>query len=167
MFIKTTKAGYTKNGTQIAAGYFLLVCQHDEHPRELRAIVRYVRMRQLGHFMMARLQLAGHVFSLSGEFGSDGLPFDITRAGDFAKEKPENTSWQPRLTREEADALWSMMVPVPQVLADAYWKDSTGHNSVGSTAPAFRNWARQNIGKLNRSGDRLATPEVQGGQEET
>jgi hypothetical protein len=124
-------------------GMFLLVFQHQDYPNELRAVLRHVHMKQLGNWMMANIDIGNHKIVLTGSFGNSGLPIDLTRTQDFAKEKGD-AMHQPRLTADEAKELWDQMIPVPQDIADAYWKDDTGHNSVGQTAVLFRDWAIKN-----------------------
>jgi hypothetical protein len=57
------------------AGCQFFKAQSNSYP--LRAIVRYVRMRQLGHFMMGSARINGHSLTLSGSYGSDGLPTSV------------------------------------------------------------------------------------------
>ena len=52
MFLRLTRSGYNRDDEQVAHGLFLIVVQNpnDNALRpELRAVVRYIRMRQLGH----------------------------------------------------------------------------------------------------------------------
>jgi hypothetical protein len=86
----------------------------------LRAIVRYVRMRQLGHFMMGSARVGKTRLTLSGSYGSDGLPKTVP------------------------DEVYEAGTPLPQSLYDA-WNKGGGWNSAGAEAPAMRQWAKQNL----------------------
>lgn len=82
----------------------------------LRAIVRYVRMRQVGHWMMGSARIGSHRITLSGSYGSDGLPTTVP------------------------DSVYKLGVPLPQELYDA-WSNGGGWNCAGSEAEAMRKWA--------------------------
>jgi hypothetical protein len=108
-------------------------------------------MHQLGHFMMATIVIKTSVakaaaqpepyykpsywmrsvfdgyykLSLSGTYGSDGLPM----SGDLA--------------------LWDLLHPVPTDLTEAFWNGG-GHNSSGSEGPAMYEWAKQNMAALHK-----------------
>lgn len=131
MFI-SGHGGYDRHGQQRTAGSYLIVACSDvrvgQH-KEMRALVRYVRMHQTGHFMMGTVTVSGVKVGLSGGFGSDGLP----------------------LSQSEVGALWPHMLPVPEELATRYWTDSSGHNSVGNTSDDFRTWALNNIKVLRKT----------------
>ena len=134
MFISLRYSGYNRHGEQSAAGLFLLVAQ-DPHSTalrpELRAVVRYVRFRQLGAWMMGSARVgAQRRMGLSGSYGSDGLPIDLTRYS-------------------AADEIWARFKPIPQELQDAFWAGG-GHNCAGSEGPAFKAWARENLATLRK-----------------
>ncbi len=82
----------------------------------LRAIVRYVRMRQLGHFMMGSARIGSQRITLSGSYGSDGLPVSVP------------------------DEVYQMGAELPGELYNA-WNNGGGWNGAGSEAPAMRQWA--------------------------
>lgn len=135
MFIGSGRGGYSAGGEQWSKGRFLIVACGDKpeddgtgRRRELRGIVRAVTLRQCGHFMMGRVEIGGCKLTLSGGFGNDGLPED----------------------KEKVAAIWDKMVKVPQELADRYWSDTSGHNSVGELAPEFAKWALENIKALTK-----------------
>lgn len=86
----------------------------------LRAIVRYVRMRQCGQFMMGSARVGKHNLILSGSYGGDGLPKSVP------------------------DEVYEAGVELPQELYDA-WNNGGGWNSAGSEAPAMRAWALANF----------------------
>jgi len=86
----------------------------------LRGIVRYVRMKQLGHFMMGTARVGKTRLSLSGSYGSDGLPLSVP------------------------DEVYELGAPLPENLYQA-WKHGGGWNSAGSEAGAMRAWALQNL----------------------
>lgn len=90
MYITPPKIWYSKDEEQRSGPYLMLfqqqwnvVCQ--AMPRELRCLVRNVRLYQLGNFMMGKcnLKLPGEdkpiTLSLSGMFGSDGLPLEVPK----------------------------------------------------------------------------------------
>jgi hypothetical protein len=86
----------------------------------MRGIVRYVRMRQLGHFMMGSARVGKTRLTLSGSYGSDGLPTTVP------------------------DEVYEMGVALPQTLYDA-WNNGGGWNTAGSEADAMRQWAKENL----------------------
>ena len=79
MFLKS-KRGYTRDGEQWSKGSFLMIfsLSHITHPEadrhELRACVRTVSMHQCGHWMMGSAVVGQNKITLSGCYGSDGLP---------------------------------------------------------------------------------------------
>jgi hypothetical protein len=86
----------------------------------LRAIVRYVRLRQLGHFMMGSARVGKTRLTLSGSYGHDGLPVTVP------------------------DEVYEAGAPLPPELYEA-WNKGGGWNSAGSEAEAMRRWAKQNL----------------------
>ncbi len=82
----------------------------------LHAIVRYVRMRQCGAWMMGSAMVGKHRLGLSGSYGSDGLPKSVP------------------------DEVYEAGVELPQELYDA-WNKGGGWNGAGSEATAMRAWA--------------------------
>lgn len=125
--------GYV-GGDQYATGDFLIVFEqpfasiHDRPLRpELRALVRRVRLSQTGHFMMGSAQIAGkHTVTLSGAYGSDGLPSDL---------------------KDDQGHLWDRLHPIPQDLQDAFWEGG-GHNTSGKEGPVLRRWALDHLDEL-------------------
>lgn len=89
----------------------------------IRAIVRHVAMTQCGHFMMGNARVHGHRLTLSGSYGSDGLPDTVP---------PE---------------VYERGLELPKDLYDA-WNNGGGWNSVGSEAPLMRKWALENLKAL-------------------
>jgi len=143
MFLQC-KSGYDKDGQQRASGPFLIVAQkpgcRDLKP-ELRAVVRHVSMKQLGHFMMASVKLGGFNICLSGTYGSDGLPVNFGQ--HFIDHEPV------RFTEEQANALFDAMVPLPEELQAAFWAGG-GHNTGGKELEQIRQWAKANVALLRR-----------------
>ena len=92
--------------------YFRL--KHITYP--IRGIVRYVRMKQLGHFMMGSATVGKHRLILSGSYGSDGLPDSVP------------------------DEVYEAGVELPKELIEQ-WNTGGGWNDAGSEAPAMREWA--------------------------
>lgn len=122
MFITASTRGYDRDGGQRASGSFLVVFNKD---KELRACMRFVRMRQCGQFMMGSVKLGPFKVILSGTYGSDGLP----------KDPPEG--------------LWEQLVPLPADLTETFWKGG-GWNSAGNEAPLMVEWAKKNMSILRR-----------------
>lgn len=120
-------SGYcAPDGTQHARrGRFLILVQResDNGTGEIRALVRKVALRQLGHFMMGSAHAFGHRISISGAYGSDGLPVSVP------------------------DAVFDRAIPLPSGLREA-WNHGGGWNSAGSEAPAMRRWALENLAAL-------------------
>ncbi len=105
---------YNRHGEQTASGRFLILASDDAN--NLYGCVRFVRMRQCGHFMMGSAQIADKRVILSGSYGNDGLPLDWNRdLTDKARAKFV------RLTESEAQAYWH--------------PEHAGWNSTGSEAP--------------------------------
>jgi hypothetical protein len=86
----------------------------------LRGIVRYVRMRQFGQFMMGSAKVGKTRLVLSGSYGSDGLPKSVP------------------------DEVYEMGLPLPQELYEA-WNKGGGWNSAGREGEAMRRWAKANL----------------------
>ena len=98
---------------------FTSVCrefQHSFNSYPMRGLVRYVRMKQLGHFMMGSAVVGKHRLTLSGSYGSDGLPKSVP------------------------DEVYEAGVEVPRDLYDA-WNKGGGWNGCGNEADAMRKWA--------------------------
>jgi hypothetical protein len=98
---------------------FIAVCRefqpaYNSYP--MRGIVRYVRMRQLGHFMMGSAVIGKHRITLSGSYGSDGLPKTVP------------------------DDVYETGVEIPKELHDK-WNTGGGWNGAGSEADDMRAWA--------------------------
>ena len=136
MYIKSSQCGYDRNGEQFARGSFLIVFSHNkfkwaeetgkhwnefpkEMERKLYACVRHVSLRQLGHWMMGTARIAGQSLTLSGSYGSDGLPCDYEKLTEAARTK---------------------LTEVPTELAEEFWRGGV-HNCAGSEAAAMRKWA--------------------------
>jgi hypothetical protein len=110
---------YYKGGDQcVGRAPFLLLLQLRDGPCDASntyACVRQVALQQLGHFMMGRVNLCGKWHTVSGTYGSDGLPMSVDKIPADAK-------------------------PLPRELYDA-WNKGGGWNSAGSEAPLMRDWA--------------------------
>jgi len=124
MFISTRRAGYDRHGQQVASGRFLLLVQSkDGNARDpIRALVRFVSLTQFGHFMMGSARAFGHHITVSGSYGSDGLPCSVP---------PD---------------VYAKAVPVPSELIEM-WNKGGGWNGAGSEAPLMREWARKTFPK--------------------
>lgn len=136
MFI-TGEGWYAPDGTQKAKGKFLMVIE-DPNPgkkrAELRACVRTVTLEQLGHWMMGQADLAGQRITLSGSYGSDGLPITL-RHKEF--------------NEDMAKHVWENLVRIPEDLQTAFWEGG-GHNCAGAEAPRMKEWALANLKELHK-----------------
>ena len=127
MYIKPTRTYYEYDGTQHAGrALFLLLLQPKQatigetcSADNTYAVVRKVALRQLGHWMMGRVNLGGTWYSVSGAYGSDGLPMNVAKLPADAK-------------------------PLPHDLYQA-WSKGGGWNNAGNEAPAMRDWALANL----------------------
>ena len=162
MFLKSRRS-YDRFGSQRAAGPFLMLfsnrviypdCARIASGRyAVRALVRYCRMQQCGHFMMGSVVVASRLaqaanetvpiqdrtdrwwkvrdgayrIGLSGPYGADGL------------------------TLEAADwpGLWDQLHPLPDELVEQFWQGG-GHNSAGAEGPAVHEWAAQQARQLRQ-----------------
>lgn len=118
MYVKPSRSYYAGTEQRSARGAFLLLLQLADKPcgpGNTFAVVRKVALRQLGHFMMGRAKIGPKWHSVSGAYGSDGLPMTVEALPKDAK-------------------------PLPADLYNA-WNKGGGWNSAGSEAPAMRAWA--------------------------
>jgi len=137
MFIKDAKSGYTRDGQQKASGQFLIVFDEPGYKGlrpPLRACVRKVHLKQLGHFMMGQVRLAGFNIVLSGTYGGDGLPVSLDLED---------------LPRKVVEHIWHKATPLPKKLQAEFWEGG-GHNDAGKEATAMRDWALENLKDLKR-----------------
>jgi hypothetical protein len=130
MFIQVKRSGYDRTGQHFCSGLFLILMQpkaenlpmlSSAYP--IKAIVRHVAMKQLGHWMMGHARIHGHTLTLSGSYGSDGLPDTVPTE------------------------VYDRGVDLPQELYRA-WKDGGGWNGAGSEGPLMRKWALENLDAL-------------------
>jgi hypothetical protein len=121
MYINRKGYGYyTASGQQghtRAPFMLLLQTREDLNAGRMRAIVRTVALRQLGHWMMGRANVGGRWVTVSGSYGSDGLPMHV-------------------------DGYPKDAIPVPDELYQA-WAKGDGWNGAGNEAPAMRQWANE------------------------
>lgn len=119
MYLKAGRTYYRGTEQHACRGDFLLLLQlpgmDKTGPEHTYACVRKVALRQLGHFMMGRANIAGQWVTVSGSYGSDGLPMTVKALPKDAK-------------------------PLPRELYDA-WNKGGGWNGAGSEAQAMRDWA--------------------------
>ena len=126
MYISNANSRYSRTGNQLAGpGNFLILMQGESDDcQTVKAIVRSVRMKQCGHWMMGGIKIDGYEMCLSGAYGADGLictvPDDIYRRCGLE---------------------------LPQALYDQ-WNNGGGWNSCGSEAPSMRQWAIDNLKAL-------------------
>jgi hypothetical protein len=121
-------SGHNSAGEQIRQrGLFLLLvqCEGRECPCvAIKACVRKVALRQLGHWMMGRARIYGHSVVTSGSYGGDGLPVTVPHA-----------------------VYERLSTKLPPDLVEA-WSKGGGWNGAGSEAPAMRAWALANLPAL-------------------
>ena len=122
MFITKTRSYYSGNEQHARRARFLLLVQPKRATisetcaaDNTYALVRKVALAQCGNWMMGRANIGGKWRTVSGAYGSDGLPMDI-------------------------DTLPADAVRLPADLYKA-WSTGGGWNGAGSEAPAMRAWA--------------------------
>lgn len=122
MYLKPTLTYYRGSEQCSQRGLFLILIQPERAtigetcaPENTYAVVRKVALSQCGHFMMGRANISGKWHTVSGAYGSDGLPMSV-------------------------DVLPRDARLLPRDLYDA-WSKGGGWNSAGSEAPAMRAWA--------------------------
>ncbi len=122
MYLRGSHRYYIGSEQHVTRAPFLLLLQLRDgpcSPENTFACVRKVALRQLGHWMMGRTRIGAKWYSVSGSYGSDGLPMTV-------------------------DALPKDAKPLPRELYDA-WNKGGGWNSCGSEASAMRDWAIVNF----------------------
>ena len=149
MFI-SARTWHTTGG-QHSQGAYLMVFQQrweigeaviQSAQQELRCLLRQVRFNQLGHFMTGRVQvkLPGETdklsITLSGSLGSDGLPLDIPKLSQAPGKIPSR--------------LWDMLTPMPQKLAEQYWRSDRESGTEAKAHEAIKRWAKKNLPLLRK-----------------
>ena len=123
-------------------GNFLILFSHnkfkwqEQYPelnvppsRKLYAWIGKVKLSQCGQWMMGTVRALPaynkpyKYLVVSGAYGADGLPCDY-----------EDLTIKSRFK----------LIPVPQSIADVYWKGN-GWNSSGSEGPTMRQWALEQL----------------------
>ena len=154
MFING-QGGHNRDGEQTARGDFLMVFRKDSGG-ELRAAVRHVRMRQCGHWMTGSVKVGKYSHTLSGSYGSDGLPMSATRQEPrtcWHQSHPDFWTEQVYTWEDVPTVNWDSLVSLPEDLQKEFWHpEHQGHNSAGSEARNLRSWARENIIVLKKAG---------------
>lgn len=103
MFLTNRKRGYNRADEQFTHGYFLIVASERSAERpypDTYACVRFVRYRQLGHFMMGSARVGPDRIVLSGAYGNDSLPIHFENVSQAARARFT------RLTDVETAAFW-------------------------------------------------------------
>ena len=119
MFVTNKNRGYTRDGEQKASGKFLVVFCDDHH--NLWGCVRHCVLTQCGHWMMGSVKIGSQRITVSGSYGGDGLPKDLSDV------KEENRKF---------------LTAVPADIAEKFWHpEHQGWNSAGSEAGVMREWA--------------------------
>lgn len=120
MYLFSTRAYYQGTSKIVPRQHFLILFQLEEDKAlrpQLYGVTRRVAMQQCGAWMMGRANIKGKWMTLSGSYGSDGLPVTVTRS-----ELPSDA------------------VRLPEDVAEAFWVGD-GWNTAGSEAPVLREWA--------------------------
>ena len=97
---------------------------------KIRGLVRYVRMKQFGNWMMGTARILNTSITLSGSYGSDGLPCSVP------------------------DAVYDLGVELPDELYQA-WNKGGGWNGAGSEAQGMKHWALKTFPKTQALKDEL------------
>lgn len=155
MFIKISRSGYNRHGEQGCHGLFLILFSNEQN--EVRAAVRHVRMVQFGHFMMASTRIGQYKVTLSGSYGSDGLPLNPIKsipATCWTRIGPDD-DWYERIYewRDVPTVNWSTLIPLPPALQHEFWHPThQGWNNAGSEAKNLTQWALSNLPQLRKAG---------------
>jgi len=130
MYIQPRTVHYDSDGAQrVPRGLFLLLIQPEDDTsckEPIKALVRKVAMRQIGHFMMGTAQVYGKRIVVSGAYGHDGLPVSV-----------------PREIYDRA------MVVLPEYLHEL-WNRGGGWNGPGKEASEMKKWALENLEALRK-----------------
>lgn len=130
MFIENCRSWVSPDGAQHAQGLFLIFMHPDmeglegfKHP--MKALVRHTRMVQCGHYIMGSIRVGGLKLTVSGSYGSDGLPKNVPQE------------------------VYDLGLEVPSELFEA-WNKGGGWNGAGAEAPLVRAWAIENLDRLRQ-----------------
>ena len=121
-------SGYDSSGAQIRTrGLFLIMIQPESHTDvPIKLAVRKVALKQLGHWMMGCARVYGHSITVSGSYGSDGLPCSVPQ-----------------------DVYDRLTVELPKELHEA-WNKGGGHNGAGSESSMIRKFALEHLSQLTK-----------------
>lgn len=92
-----------------------------ELSRKLYACVRFVALKQLGHWMMGTAKIGGQSVTVSGAYGNDGLPMDYEKLSPKARKH---------------------LVELPPDLTEKFWAGG-GWNEAGAEARDMHAWAKK------------------------
>lgn len=126
MFIRLKYSGEDSGGHVAAGDYIALFTNGD---KDLGAAVRYVKLRQLGHWMMGTMRIGKTSVTVSGPAGNDGLPIDL-QTHTFRMRGCHTVEGK-------------FLTQVPADLAERYWANTDGWNDLGSMTGPFLKWARE------------------------
>ena len=116
---------YSRTGNQHHSRAPFLILMQDKDgdcgPDNFRAIVRKVALEQLGHFMMGTARIKNTSITISGAYGSDGLPVSVPKE------------------------IYDMGIDIPAKLYEA-WNKGGGWNSCGNEAEAMKEWDLETFG---------------------
>ena len=130
MYTENGNGYYGSGGQQcVRRGDFILLIQPErdrfcEEP--IKVLVRKVAMKQLGHWMMGSARIYGETVTVSGSYGSDGLPKTVP------------------------DHIYDRAVlQLPDELKEL-WNKGGGWNGAGSEAEEIKKWVRKNLPALKK-----------------
>ena len=121
----TQTSGYMRGTEQCVrrAPFLIVVIRYDEcgERMPLRGLVRKVALHQVGNFMMGACRVRGERVPLSGAYGADGLPRDVSAR------------------------VYEAATPMPPELEAEFWAGD-GWNGPGKEGNAMLLWGRKLAG---------------------
>lgn len=128
----------TEGGERRSYGPYLMLFSHEwdvgtgQTPKELRALVRSVRMGPRGGLCKVKLPEEDELLEIrvSGSFGNDGLPLTVPKNGGIGI---------------LPSRLWPLLPEVPGDLSKQFWTSSESE-----VLEDFRRWAERNMRELRR-----------------
>lgn len=125
MYIEPTQTYYVGTEQRSRRARFLILLQPDTgdwNKYPIRAVVRKVALSQVGCWMMGSARIGGKKITLSGSYGSDGLPKSVPME------------------------IYEKGVVLPDYLVEA-WSKGGGWNSAGSESQVMAEWANKTFQK--------------------
>jgi hypothetical protein len=113
MFIAKTSRAWTG----VSGSFLILFSRYPE--KEIRGLVRHVRLVPSGHFMV------GSALAVVRSRGKPNTEFDISLSGEFGS---DGLTKNPDQYRKGEIFLWDYLFPLPQEVSGPFWKDTTGQS---------------------------------------